>query len=244
MKEIVLQGGVLERQAARLPKNEGLCWRDLLEAEFQRDLPRYRELDRVLTQRYGTGTVNPGEENLFRAFAACPADKTRVVICGQDPYPNPIHAMGLSFSVPAGAPMPPSLRNILKELEADIGSAGSVGTGDLTPWAEQGVLLLNTALTVEAGEANSHKTLWDGFALNILRELNRRQRRPLVFLLWGKQAEAIGKAMEACEPPCQRAYFYGVHPSPLSAYRGFFGSKPFSAINDFLRDCGDTPIQW
>ena len=239
-----LSGGILEEQYDRLPRGER-SWHRLLAMEFARDPERYADLDRTLTALYAAEPVNPARENLLKAFAACPLESVRVVICGQDPYPNASHAMGLSFSVPAGVKLPPSLKNILQELESDIGPEVQVRSGDLTPWAEQGVLLLNTALTVREGEPNSHKALWDGFAVRVLSLLNQYQQKPLVFLLWGKQAQDIGARMEKTAPTgYPRKFLYGVHPSPLSAYRGFFGSRPFSQINAFLQAQGQKPIRW
>ena len=240
--EIKLSGGILERQWQALP-DEG--WRDILGEVFAADPARYGELDRTLTALYETQTVNPAAENLLRAFRACPAERTVLVLCGQDPYPNREHAMGLSFSVPAGAKLPPSMKNILKELESDIGGVPLAAGGDLSGWAQQGVLLLNTSLSVREGEPNSHKALWSGFAVEVLTRLNQRRQGPLSFLLWGRQAHEIGRRMERTAPAdAPRQYLYGVHPSPLSAYRGFFGSRPFSRINGFLAEHGEQPIQW
>ena len=243
--EIKLSGGVLERQWNSLPDTGPDGWKALLEAVFSSDPVRYATLDRQLTELYETQPVNPAEENLLRAFRDCPAENTVLVLCGQDPYPNKEHAMGLSFSVPVGAKLPPSMKNILKELETDMGGDLQAVGGDLSSWAKQGVLLLNTSLSVKEGEPNSHQHLWDGFAVEVLTLLNRRRQGALSFLLWGKQAHAIGKRMERTAPEgCPRQYLYGVHPSPLSAYRGFFGSRPFSQINGFLAEHGEQPIQW
>lgn len=244
-KECVLSGGILEEQYLRLPNPGGHSWRELIGMEFSRDRERYIALDQALTELYQTNNVNPQQDNIFKAFQECPFDSTVLVLCGQDPYPNASHAMGLSFSIPAGVKQPPSLKNILKELESDIGPDRQVLEGDLTPWARQGVLLLNTALTVNEGEPNSHKKLWDGFAIHILSLLNEYQKRPLVFILWGNQAHDIGKHLENTVPSdAPRKFIYSVHPSPLSAYRGFFGSKPFSQTNDFLAENGVAPIKW
>lgn len=245
MTEYILSGGILEQQFLRLPDLGEHSWRQRIGKVFSEDRQRYADLDRILTEQYETDGVNPRAENLFRAFQACPFEKTTVVICGQDPYPNPEHAMGLSFSVPAGTRLPASLKNIFKELEDDLGAPALVSDGDLTPWAKQGVLLLNTALTVRAGEPNSHKALWDGFARNILADLHAESQAPLVFLLWGNQAKELGEYLQKkVRPPAPRLFLYSAHPSPLSAYRGFFGSKPFSRINEFLQTCGERPIQW
>lgn len=174
-----------------------------------------------------------------------PFDSTVLVLCGQDPYPNSSHAVGLSFSIPSNEKQPPSLQNILEELESDIGPDIQVRDGDLSPWAKQGVLLLNTSLTVEEGHPNSHQAFWRGFSTNILSLLNAYQENPLVFVLWGKQAENIGRLMEKTAPAYYpRKFIYSVHPSPLSAYRGFFGSKPFSQTNRFLVEHGFKEISW
>ena len=242
---VSLAGGVLESQWKALPDTGPDSWRALLGQVFTADPERYRQLDRTLTELYEKEPVNPARENLLRAFRDCPADRTVLVLCGQDPYPNREHAMGLSFSVPAGTKLPPSMKNILKELESDIGGDLQSAAGDLRSWAEQGVLLLNTALSVREGEPNSHKALWDGFAVEVLTQLNRQRKQPLAFLLWGKQAHEIGKRMEKTAPADScRLFLYSVHPSPLSAYRGFFGSKPFSRINEFLQEHGEQPIRW
>lgn len=244
MAEVCLSGGVLEQQLNFLPQGD-YCWRKLIAEEFASDRERYTTLDKDLTERYRTEQVNPACENIFRAFAACPLDQTRVVICGQDPYPNPAHAMGLAFSIPADTKQPPSLKNILKELESDIGPGSPVENGDLSYWARQGVLMLNTALTVREGAPNSHKALWGDFSLKVLCRLNREQNGPLAFILWGNQAREIGTVMERTAPPhAPRLFHYGVHPSPLSAYRGFFGSRPFSQVNQFLEKHGEIPVKW
>ena len=244
MQNNLLSGGVLEQQFNALPAGHGYSWQGFIGLEFSQNIARYIVLDRKLTELYETTSVNPQKENIFRAFRECPFADTKVVILGQDPYPNKEHAMGLSFSIPAGEKMPPSLKNILVELENDIGNT-QVRDGDLTPWAQQGVLLLNTVLTVEEGNSNSHKKLWGSFANDILLALNEYHRNPLVFILWGKQAHDIGKVLERRAPVgIPRKFIYSVHPSPLSAYRGFFGSKPFSQTNDFLVANGCAPIKW
>ena len=244
-REFLLSGGVLEQQLDSLFFGGKHSWREIIEAEFAGDSNKYISLDQHLTHLYETGAVNPRKENIFRAFRDCSFEDCRVCILGQDPYPNSSHAVGLSFSIPAGCKQPPSLKNILKELEDDIGPDIRVRDGDLSHWAKQGVLLLNTSLTVDAGNPNSHKTLWDGFAVNILAQLNTRQEKPLVFLLWGKHAEGIGRHLEKCAPSSfPRKFIYSVHPSPLSAYRGFLGSKQFSQTNEFLIENGAPPIKW
>lgn len=245
MQNFVLAGGVLEAQLNSFPRGDKVSWYNIILSEFQRDLDRYIELDKKLTELYSSGSVNPRKEDIFRAFRECPFESTVAVLCGQDPYPNQSHAVGLSFSIPADFKQPPSLRNILAELESDIGPDIQVRNGDLSPWARQGVLLLNTSLTVEEGNPNSHKALWDPFAVHILSALNKYQEKPLVFILWGKQAGEIGRLMEREAPDgYPRKFLYSVHPSPLSAYRGFFGSKPFSQTNTFLTENGLASIKW
>lgn len=245
MQNFALSGGVLEEQLKSLPQSDTVSWYDVILSEFQRDRERYIKLDEELTELYNSKSVNPQKENIFRAFKECPFETTVAVLCGQDPYPNRSHAVGLSFSIPADFKQPPSLRNILTELENDIGHDIKVRNGDLSSWARQGVLLLNTSLTVEEGSPNSHKDLWDSFAVNILSFLNKYQENPLAFILWGKQAGEIGRLMEREAPDgYPRTFLYSVHPSPLSAYRGFFGSKPFSKVNSFLVENGVAPIVW
>lgn len=175
--------------------------------------------------------------DIFAAFNKTPLDKVRVVILGQDPYHNPNEANGLAFSVNEGIKFPPSLRNIFKELENDLGLVRT--NSDLSDWAEQGVLLLNTALTVEKNSPNSHKDLWKDFTDNVIKLLND-QENPIIFVLWGSNAQS-----KKCFITNPIHYIIeSVHPSPLSAYRGFFGSKPFSKINDVLIENNQEPIKW
>lgn len=179
----------------------------------------------------------PAPERIFRALALVPPQKARVLILGQDPYPTPGNADGLAFSVPSGARLPASLRNIFREMQDDIGCCPP--SGDLTHWAEQGVLLLNTALTVPAGRANGHAGIgWRPLVADVLAEL---APRPLAFLLWGKPAERLATPFA---DPARHLILTAPHPSPLSAYRGFFGSRPFSAVNAWLAARGQTPVDW
>lgn len=184
--------------------------------------------------------ILPPAEMRFAALALTPPEAVRVVIMGQDPYPTAGHAHGLSFSVePHVRPLPRSLGNIYKELIDDLGSAPE--TGDLRFWAEQGVLLLNTVLSVPEGEANGHKELgWQALAHEVLQETSKR---PTAYILWGKQAQALETFIA---PPATGAHFIikTAHPSPLSARRGFFGSRPFSKVNEWLTSQGDLPINW
>lgn len=181
-------------------------------------------------------TILPPEALRFEALRRTQPADTRVVILGQDPYPTPGHANGLAFSVTPETPLPRSLRNIFRELEDDTGSAPH--NGDLSHWADQGVLLLNTALTVPEGDAAGHARLgWHKLTGEILTHLSDT---PRAFLLWGKHAQNHGSAISAPD----HLKIESAHPSPLSASRGFFGSKPFSRINDWLTSRGDTPIRW
>ncbi|MFW2541645.1 uracil-DNA glycosylase [Primorskyibacter sp. 2E107] len=181
--------------------------------------------------------ILPPERQRFAALDACPPDRTRVVILGQDPYPTPGHAHGLAFSVePDVRPLPRSLTNIFKELQDDQGAIPP--NGDLRFWASQGVLLLNTCLTVPAGEANAHAKLgWTHLTTDVLARLSDR---PRAFILWGKPAQGFDKHITRSDHLILRS----AHPSPLSARRGFFGSRPFSQVNDWLKARGDTPINW
>ena len=191
--------------------------------------------------RYETETVYPSRDRVFAAFWATLPRDLRVVILGQDPYHGPGQANGLAFSVNPDTPLPPSLKNIFKELEADLGSSAPTD-GDLTRWAEQGVFLLNTVLTVRDGEANSHRDLgWQAFTDGVIAALGQLPQ-PVAFLLWGGQAQK--KAALAANSPYPRLLLCDPHPSPLSAYRGFFGSRPFSRINAFLQAQGEAPIRW
>ena len=187
-----------------------------------------------------TAPVYPPEGSLFRALELTPPERVRAVILGQDPYHGPGQAMGLAFSVPAGVPLPPSLRNIFRELEDDTG-VQPPRSGDLTAWAERGVLLLNPALTVEGGKANSHAD-WGGQAVTdaILAALSARPLR-IACVLWGAHAQKKAPLLQSGAP---RLLLRAPHPSPLSSYRGFFGSRPFSQINAFLTAHGEPPIDW
>lgn len=212
-------------------------WNELLKDEFEKDY--YKELRKILINEYKTKTIYPDMYDIFNALHFTPYNKVKVVILGQDPYHGPNQAHGLSFSVNPGVPAPPSLKNIYKELHTDLGCY-IPNNGYLKKWADQGVLLLNTALTVRAGEANSHRKLgWEIFTDKVISVLNERDT-PMVFILWGKNAQS----KEALITNTKHFIIKSVHPSPLSARRGFFGSKPFSKTNDFLKSVGETPIDW
>ena len=205
------------------------------------DLDRFAPLFDRVAQAYDTQTVYPPREQLFTAFSLTPPEAVKVVILGQDPYHEPGQAHGLAFSVQQGVKLPPSLVNIYKELQADLGIEPPKH-GDLTRWAKQGVFLLNTVLTVEHGKANSHKAYgWQTFTDHVVKRLSQLPQ-PVAFVLWGAQAQK--KAAAAAASPYPRLILQGPHPSPLSAYRGFFGSKPFSQINAFLLEHSQSPIQW
>ena len=185
--------------------------------------------------------ILPGEDNIFAAYDRCAPEDTRVVILGQDPYPTPGHAHGLSFSVePDVHPLPRSLNNIYKEMIEDLGAAPL--NGDLRFLADQGVLLLNTVLTVPAGEANGHAKLgWQPLAEQVLQEVSET---PTAFVLWGKQAQALARHITAPKNGGEHLLIESAHPSPLSARRGFFGSRPFSRINAWLAEQGQPQIDW
>ena len=212
-------------------------WNEILAEEMQKDY--YQELQAFVEKRRAEVRVFPEEKNVFNALELTPFESVKVVILGQDPYHGFGQAHGLSFSVQKGIPFPPSLRNIYKELQEDIG--GDFPTeGDLSHWAKQGVLLLNTVLTVEEGNANSHKGKgWERLTNRLIESLNEL-KHPVIFILWGKPAQDKEKLITNSNHVILKA----PHPSPLSAYRGFFGSKPFSKVNDILIQQGQTPIRW
>ena len=212
-------------------------WNEILAEEMQKDY--YQELQAFVQKRRAEVRVFPEEKNVFTALELTPFESVKVVILGQDPYHGFGQAHGLSFSVQKGTPLPPSLKNIYKELQEDIG--GELPTeGDLSHWAKQGVLLLNSVLTVEEGNANSHKGMgWERLTNRLIESLNELTR-PVIFILWGKPAQDKEKLITNPNHIILKA----PHPSPLSAYRGFFGSKPFSRVNDILIQQGQTPICW
>ena len=202
--------------------------------------PEMQALSEFLRQRKAAGArIYPPGPQIFAAFDATPFEQVKVVVLGQDPYHGPGQAHGLCFSVLPGVPVPPSLDNIFKEIQADLGIARP-DHGCLLPWARQGVLLLNAVLTVEEGRAGAHQNKgWEGFTDHVIETL-AKQREDLVFLLWGSYAQAKGKVIDARRHRVLRA----PHPSPLSAYRGFMGCGHFSATNQFLARQGQTPIDW
>lgn len=195
--------------------------------------------DRLAEDMNAGKSVLPEVSNIMRALDKTPLDSVKVCILGQDPYPTKGHANGLAFSVNKNvSPLPKSLQNIYKELYTDVGVTRC--SGDLTDWAEQGVLLLNTTLTVIEGEANSHSNIgWSKLTDEVVKTLSKN-KEGLVFILWGKQAQAKEYMIDAAK----HLVLKSAHPSPLSAYRGFFGSKPFSKTNDYLKGRRNTPIDW
>ena len=214
-------------------------WEDLLKEEVNK--PYFAALTERVVQARAAADIYPPEEETFRAFSLTPPEAVRVVILGQDPYHEPHQANGLAFSVREGVKVPPSLRNIYQELKDDLGVDGPAH-GDLTPWAEQGVLLLNAVLTVERAKANAHKDWgWQQFTDAVI-DAVADLPQPVAFVLWGAQAGK--KAAAAAASPYPRLVLQGPHPSPLSAYRGFFGSRPFSKINEFLTAHGEKPVDF
>jgi len=236
----------LAKLAAKNPYNslekallEG-SWYNLLEEEFK--LTYWNKIQAFLAEEHRTGkAIYPSKENIFAAYNACPLSQVRVVILGQDPYHGPGQAMGLSFSVPRGVRPPPSLVNIFKELKDDLGDSFTAPAhGDLSAWAGQGVFLLNTTLTVRAHEAASHAGCgWSSFTEATLRHLNRSQAN-IVFVLWGSHALKLGKILDKAK----HQIVSSVHPSPLSARNGFFGSKFGSKVNAYLSEHGKGAIDW
>ena len=213
-------------------------WQAVIGEELKK--PYMLSLRDFLKQEKAAGKIiYPPSPLIFNAFNKAPFDKVRVVIIGQDPYHGPDQAHGLSFSVPQSFALPPSLKNIFKEIEADLGIKMS-GKGDLTPWAEQGVLLLNATLTVEMANAGSHqKRGWEEFTDAAIAALNKH-REGLVFVLWGSYAQKKGEIIDTNK----HLVLTSPHPSPLSAHRGFFGNHQFSQINAYLSRHGETPIHW
>lgn len=212
-------------------------WRQRLQGEF--DAPYFEQLTRFVRSEYAQGRVYPPGRLIFNAFNLCPFEQVKVVIIGQDPYHEEGQAQGLCFSVPTGIQIPPSLVNIYKEIHDDTG-APIPTSGDLTRWAEQGVLLLNVTLTVRAHQAGSHQRQgWEQFTDAVIRILNK-ERTGLVFILWGSYA--IGK--KTFIDSSRHLVLTSPHPSPLSAHRGFFGNHHFSLANHYLEQQGKPPIQW
>ena len=215
----------------------GNDWDAVLADEFKKDY--YLKLREFLKREYATKTVYPDMYSIFNALKLTPLSKVRAVILGQDPYHEPGQAMGLCFSVGDSTRLPPSLVNIYKELESDLGLPPSK-SGDLSCWARRGVLLLNTVLTVRRGEANSHRRMgWEQLTDRIISCVNEK-KEPVVFILWGREA----RSKKSLITSGRHLVIESAHPSPLSAYYGFFGSRPFSRANSFLEENGVQPIDW
>ena len=212
-------------------------WDQLFISEFAK--PYFVQLKRFLVEEYATKRIYPPKRLILNAFDHTAYQDVNVVILGQDPYYNPGQAMGMSFSVPQGVAVPKSLVNIFEEIRTDLGRPSAICNGDLTPWAEQGVLLLNTVLTVEEGKPNSHQNKgWETFTDAVIAHLNDRPRG-MVFMLWGRNAYA--KKQLITNP--QHLVLTAAHPSPLSAYAGFFGCRHFSRANEFLAKQG-REVTW
>jgi uracil-DNA glycosylase len=212
-------------------------WKARLQDEF--DKPYFAALTQFVRNEYAAGTVYPPGREMFAAFDACPFDDVRVVILGQDPYHEPGQAHGLCFSVNDGVQFPPSLVNIFKEIESDLGRP-MPSSGNLMRWAKQGVLLLNATLTVRAHQAGSHQNKgWEAFTDAVIHRL-ATERNHIVFILWGSYAQRKGAFIDRN----RHCVLQSPHPSPLSAYRGFFGNKHFSRANEYLAQHGYKPIDW
>ena len=212
-------------------------WAEKIEGEYKK--PYYKSLYETVVREYRTKEIFPASKDIFKAYDLCPYHKLKVVILGQDPYHNTGQAQGLSFSVKKGMALPPSLQNIFKELHEDI-QCPIRRNGVLSPWAEQGVLLLNTVLTVRAHEAFSHRGIgWEEFTDATIEAIEEKEEA-VVYILWGSPAQSKRKMIRQK----RRLILTAPHPSPLSAYRGFFGSKPFSKCNAYLEKEGLTPIDW
>ncbi len=212
-------------------------WKEALGDEFEK--PYFKELTAFVRSEYETATVYPHPKNIFSAFELTPFDEVRVVILGQDPYHGAGQAHGLSFSVIDGVRNPPSLQNIYKELASDLGVTPST-SGDLSRWAKQGVLLLNSTLTVRAGSPGSHQGKgWEQFTDAAIKALSDK-REHLVFILWGNYAKAKGAHIDRTK----HLVIESAHPSPFSAHSGFFGSKPFSKANEYMSEQGLQPVHW
>jgi len=215
-----------------------MTWEKLIEIEEQKDY--FRKLKDEIDKRYETSNVFPEKQNIFKAFSLTSLDNLKVVILGQDPYHGFGQAQGLSFSTPANIKNPPSMVNILKEINDDLQKKSFCEDGDLTPWAKDGVLLLNTILTVEEGKPKSHHNLgWEIFTDNIIKYISDN-KKDIVFILWGSPAIAKTKLIDTKK----HHILSSPHPSPLSSYRGFFGCKHFSKTNEILSSLGKKTINW
>ncbi|MGJ0359682.1 uracil-DNA glycosylase [Aliarcobacter cryaerophilus] len=215
-----------------------MTWEDIIDLEKKKDY--YKKLKEEIDKRYETTTVFPEKQNIFKAFSLTKLENLKVVILGQDPYHGFGQAQGLAFSTPANIKNPPSMQNILKEIQSDLGKKSLCEDGDLTPWAKQGVLLLNTILTVEEAKAKSHHNLgWEVFTDNIIKYISDSYE-DTIFLLWGSPAISKTKLIDIKKHHILTA----PHPSPLSSYRGFFGCKHFSKTNNILKSLNKEAIIW
>ena len=213
-------------------------WKEVLKGEFGQEY--FKTLREFVKSEYQHAVVYPSPKNIFRAFELCPFDAVEVVILGQDPYHGPSQANGLCFAVSEGVALPPSLQNIFKEIESDLGQPAKNRSGDLERWGKQGVLLLNATLTVRARTAGSHQGKgWEKFTDAVIRQLSEK-RENLVFILWGNYAKAKGAHIDRTK----HLVIESAHPSPFSAANGFFGSKPFSKANGYLVAHNKNPIDW
>ncbi|WP_353163132.1 uracil-DNA glycosylase [Myroides odoratus] len=218
-------------------KLQHTSWNTVLQSEFEQ--PYFKDLQAFVAQERATKTIYPPQEQVFQALESLDFSDVKVVILGQDPYHGEFQANGLAFSVHQGVKFPPSLKNIFKELEEDLGIK-NIHNGDLSSWAKQGVLLLNATLTVEASKAGSHqKKGWERFTDAVIERV-ATELEHVVFVLWGSYAQKKGKMIDRSK----HLVIETAHPSPLSVYRGFYGSKPFSKINDYLVHTGQEPINW
>lgn len=215
-----------------------MTWEDIIDLEKQKDY--YKKLKEEIDKRYETTTVFPEKQNIFKAFYLTKLDNLKVVILGQDPYHGFGQAQGLAFSTPANIKNPPSMQNILKEIQSDLGKKSICEDGDLTPWAKQGVLLLNTILTVEEAKPKSHHNLgWEVFTDNVIKYISDNCE-DTIFILWGSPAISKTKLIDRKKHHILTA----PHPSPLSSYRGFFGCKHFSQTNNILKSLNKEAIIW
>ncbi len=220
-----------------MPINIEPSWRVALSDQFNQDY--FKTLSEFVRQEYLNQTIYPSPKDVFRAFDLCPFDKVKVVIIGQDPYHGPKQANGLSFAVHEHIPLPPSLKNIFKEIGNDV-KIKPEPNGDLSRWAKQGVLLLNATLTVRAQTPGSHQNKgWEEFTSAAIKKLSDEKER-LVFILWGNYAKQKGAIIDRSK----HCVIESPHPSPFSAYNGFFGSKPFSKTNEYLKKVGERGIDW
>lgn len=212
-------------------------WYDIMIDEFEK--PYFSELKSFLSREYSNQIIYPKMDNIFNSMNFCKYENINVVIIGQDPYHQPNQAQGLCFSVPEGTTLPPSLKNIFKEIESDL-KIKCLPSGDLSRWAKQGVLLLNTVLTVRESAPNSHKGKgWENFTTAVIKKINEKNS-PVIFVLWGGNAKVFLPYINTNK----HNVLTSAHPSPLSAYSGFFGCKHFSKINEILQKNGKNPINW